>query len=126
MRVTIPIVELDPTPWPSFRGDFDRAFFGIRLREAQAVDPQQRPLLEATWEALERATIDPSSLRGSDTGVFIGAAGHEYGTRIYEETEGFAGYLATGTPTCIASGRVAYTLGLQGPAVTERLEIHHV
>lgn len=99
-------------------GDFDPAFFGISPREAQAMDPQQRLLLEATWEALERATIDPSSLRGSDTAVFIGASAQEYGPRIHEDTEGFAGYLATGTPTCIASGRVAYTLGLQGQALT--------
>ena len=99
-------------------GDFDAAFFGISPREAQAMDPQQRLLLEAIWEALERARINPSSLHGTDTGVFIGASVQEYGPRICEETEGFAGYLATGTPICVASGRVAYTLGLQGPAVT--------
>ena len=62
--------------------------------------------------------IDPTSLHGSDTGVFVGVGAQEYGPRIYEETEGFAGYLTTGTTTSVASGRVAYTLGLHGPAVT--------
>ncbi len=99
-------------------GDFDPAFFGIGPREAEAIDPQQRLLLEAAWEALERSGIDPNSLQDSDTGVFFGVGGQEYGPRICDETEGFAGYLATGTTTGVASGRVAYTLGLEGPAVT--------
>lgn len=99
-------------------GDFDPAFFGIGPREAEATDPQQRLLLEATWEALERSRIDPNSLHGSDTGVFFGVGGQEYGPRICDETEGFAGYLSTGTTTGVASGRVSYTLGLEGPAVT--------
>nr|WP_157900542.1 type I polyketide synthase [Mycobacterium rhizamassiliense] len=99
-------------------GDFDPAFFGIGPREAEAIDPQQRLLLEAAWEALERSRIDPNSLHGSDTGVFFGVGGQEYGPRICDETEGFAGYLATGTTTGVASGRVSYTLGLEGPAVT--------
>lgn len=99
-------------------GDFDPAFFGIGPREAEAIDPQQRLLLEASWEALERSRIDPNSLHGSDTGVFFGVGGQEYGPRICDETEGLAGYLSTGTTTGVASGRVSYTLGLEGPAVT--------
>jgi polyketide synthase 12 len=99
-------------------GDFDPAFFGIGPREAQAMEPQQRLLLEVTWEALERAMIDPTRVYGTDTAVFAGVGGQEYGPRIYEDREGFAGYLATGTTTCVASGRIAYTLGLHGPAVT--------
>ena len=94
---------------------FDADFFGISSREAQAIDPQQRLLLEVCWEALETAGIDPVGLAGSDTGVFVGTWAQPYGAAGSDSAEG---YVLTGTATSVASGRVAYQLGLQGPAIT--------
>ncbi|MBQ6642410.1 MAG: polyketide synthase docking domain-containing protein, partial [Saccharopolyspora sp.] len=99
-------------------GEFDAEFFGISPREAVAMDPQQRQALEVSWEALERAGIDPEGLRGSRTGVFIGTTGQDYIHLLLASREDMEGHASTGMAASVLSGRLSFALGLEGPSLT--------
>ncbi|MCK9905440.1 polyketide synthase, partial [Frankia sp. Cpl3] len=104
-----------------FLGDvagFDAGLFGISPREALAMDPQQRLLLEVSWEVLERAGVDVGSLRGAPVGVFTGLMFHDYSHHVERLPAGLEGYFGIGNSGSVASGRVAYSFGFEGPAVT--------
>ncbi|XXU30087.1 SDR family NAD(P)-dependent oxidoreductase [Sorangium sp. So ce887] len=97
---------------------FDASFFGISPRETLALDPQQRVFLEIAWEAIERAGIDPTTLHGTQTGVFAGVMYNSYAAQHLHAPDDRDGYVVTGTAPSVASGRIAYALGLEGPAIS--------
>ncbi len=99
-------------------GDFDANFFGVSPREALAMDPQQRLLLESCWEALESSGLDPTTLNASPTGVYVGAGSQDYTAGVRSPEGALTGYRLTGSSSSVLSGRIAYTLGLEGPAIT--------
>lgn len=109
------------TRWGGFVPDvdhFDAEFFGIAHREAESMDPQQRLLLTTVWEALEDASIAPESLFGTDGGVFLGVIANDYLRMLFAERERIDSYAASGGVLSVASGRVAYVLGIEGPAIS--------
>jgi acyl transferase domain-containing protein len=115
--------SLGATRWGAFLPDvagFDPELFGISPREARSMDPQQRLLLEVVWEALEDAGVSPTSLEGSRLGMFVGICSNEFAMQRVKhvDVESIDGYFASGIALSIASGRVSYTLGAQGPSIT--------
>ncbi|MFF4529089.1 type I polyketide synthase [Streptomyces sp. NPDC001407] len=97
---------------------FDAAFFGITPREALAMDPQQRMIMEVSWEAFEQAGLDATTLRGEDVGVFVGSNSNDYLINVLDARDVAEGFIGTGNSASILSGRVAYTFGFEGPAVS--------